>query len=91
MAMLPLYVPTESPLIFTPAEKDPLFDPVAAEDPLIVSHEMFDVAVQPRVPVPAFKIVTVWPAGFVPFCIAENVNVAGFRLIVGAVGAGAKS
>ncbi len=58
IAIFPVWVPTERPLILTPAANDPLFVPEAADEPFKVSHGTFDVAVQFRVPVPLLLIVT---------------------------------
>ena len=67
IATLPLYVPTESPLVFAPTVNEPLFVPDTADPPFILSQGAVDVAVQLRVPVPLFVIVTDWFAGLAPF------------------------
>jgi hypothetical protein len=77
-----------SPLIFAPTENDPLLVPDAAPPPLIVSHDIEEVAVQVSVPDPLFVTVTVWLDGLAPPCIAENEIEAGFRAMTGIVGAG---
>jgi hypothetical protein len=65
--MLPLYVPTESPLLFAPTVKVPLFVPDREDPPFMLSQAAVDVAVQLRVPVPVLVIVTDWLAGLAPF------------------------
>ena len=86
--MLPLYVPTERPLIFAPTVNEPLFVPEAAEPPFRLSQAAVDAALQLRVPVPVFVIVTDCPFGLAPFCTAEKEIIDGFRPILGVDGEG---
>jgi len=86
--MLPLYVPTASPLIFAPTVNVPLFAPDAAGPPFRLSQAAVGAAVQLRVPVPVLVIVTNCPFGLAPFCTAEKEINDGFRPILGVDGGG---
>lgn len=65
--IVPACVPGVSPAGFTLTVTVPALVPVADVAPLTLSHAIFEEAVQLRVPVPAFVIVTDWLAGAVPF------------------------
>jgi hypothetical protein len=64
---IPVWLPTESPLMLAPTENDPLLVPEAAMPPLTVSQGVDEAAVQPSVPEPLLLIVAVWLDGFAPF------------------------
>lgn len=61
----------------------PVFVPEAAAAPLTFNQGIVEAAVQVRVPVPAFVIVTDWLAGAAPFCTAEKESAVGVSPIVG--------
>ena len=86
--MLPLYVPTASPLLFAPTVNEPAFVPETADPPFTLSQAAVDVAAQLRVPLPVFVIVTDWLVGLAPFCTAEKLINEGFRPILGVDGGG---
>ena len=86
--MLPLYVPTPSPLMFAPTVNEPLFVPEAADPPFRLSQAAVDAAAQLRVPLPVLVTVTDWLLGLAPFCTAEKEISDGFRPILGVDGEG---
>ena len=63
----PVCVPVISPVWFTLTVSVPALVPVADVALLTFSQAIFEEAVQARVPVPAFAIVTDWLAGTAPF------------------------
>jgi hypothetical protein len=79
--------PGESPVGDTVTARVPVFVPEAEAAPLIFNQGILETAVQVRVPVPAFVIVTGRLAEVAPFCTAEKESVGGVSPIIG-VGAG---
>lgn len=81
--IMPVCVPVVSPIWFTFIVSVPALVPVADVALLTFSQAMFEDAVQERVPVPTFAIVTDWLVGAAPFWTAVKESANGLSPIAG--------